>query len=47
MKTERCNVIHGDTASGKSLEGRLELAKAIDKLGPGDVLVLAERAGGT
>src|SRR5205823_14423679 len=39
---ERCDAIHSDTASGKSLAGRPELAKAIDRLTPGDVLVLAE-----
>jgi DNA invertase Pin-like site-specific DNA recombinase len=42
LKAERCNPIYADKASGKSLEGRPELAKAIDRLGPGDVLMLAE-----
>jgi DNA invertase Pin-like site-specific DNA recombinase len=42
LKAERCAVIHSDKASGKSLEGRPELAKALDRLGPGDQLVLAE-----
>jgi DNA invertase Pin-like site-specific DNA recombinase len=42
LKAERCTDIFSDTASGKSLAGRPELAKAIGKLAPGDVLVLAE-----
>ena len=42
LKAERCTRIFTDTASGKSLEGRPELARAIADLAPGDVLVLAE-----
>jgi DNA invertase Pin-like site-specific DNA recombinase len=42
LKAERCREIFSDTASGKSLEGRPSLAKAIAKLAPGDELVLAE-----
>jgi DNA invertase Pin-like site-specific DNA recombinase len=42
LKAERCSAIFADTASGKSLEGRPELGKAIDELAPGDTLLLAE-----
>lgn len=42
LKAEKCDTIYGDKASGKSLEGRPELAKAINRLSPGDTLVLAE-----
>jgi Resolvase, N terminal domain len=42
LKTERCTTIFTDTASGKSLEARPELAKAIAALMPGDILMLAE-----
>ena len=42
LKAERCTRIFTDTASGKSLQGRPELARAITNLAPGDVLVLAE-----
>ena len=42
LKTERCTTIFTDTASGKSLEGRPELGKAIATLAPGDILMLAE-----
>jgi hypothetical protein len=31
-----------DTASGKSLAGRLQFRKALDSLAPGDELVIAE-----
>ena len=41
LKAERCTRIFTDTASGKSLEGRPELARAIADLAPADVLVLA------
>ena len=36
LKTERCTTIFTDTASGKSLEGRPELGKAIATLAPRD-----------
>jgi DNA invertase Pin-like site-specific DNA recombinase len=42
LKAERCDVVFSDVASGKSLEGRPELAKAVAKLAPGDELLLAE-----
>jgi len=42
LKAERCAAIFTDTASGKSLEGRPELGKAIISLAPGDTLLLAE-----
>jgi DNA invertase Pin-like site-specific DNA recombinase len=42
LKAERCSRVFADTASGKSLQGRPELARAIADLAPGDVLVLAE-----
>jgi DNA invertase Pin-like site-specific DNA recombinase len=35
LKAEGCEAIYSDKASGKSLEGRPELAKAIEKLAPG------------
>jgi DNA invertase Pin-like site-specific DNA recombinase len=42
LRAERCNEIFREKASGKSLKGRPELEKAIDALGTGDVLVIAE-----
>jgi DNA invertase Pin-like site-specific DNA recombinase len=42
LRAARCDVIHRENASAKSLTGRPELAEAIDTLGHGDVLVLAE-----
>jgi DNA invertase Pin-like site-specific DNA recombinase len=42
LKAERCTAIFSDQASGRSLEGRPELAKAIARLAPGDTLLLAE-----
>jgi DNA invertase Pin-like site-specific DNA recombinase len=42
LRAERCHEIFREKASGKSLKGRPELEKAIDQLGTGDVLVLAE-----
>jgi DNA invertase Pin-like site-specific DNA recombinase len=42
LRTERCQSIFREKASGKSTKGRPELEKAIDELGTGDVLVLAE-----
>jgi len=37
-----CKVVYAEKASGKDLKGRPELERAIDALGVGDVLVLAE-----
>jgi hypothetical protein len=42
LRAERVHVIFREKASGKSTKGRPELEKAIDELGTGDVLVLAE-----
>jgi DNA invertase Pin-like site-specific DNA recombinase len=42
LRAERCHAIYREKASGKSTKGRPELEKAIDQLGAGDVLVLAE-----
>jgi DNA invertase Pin-like site-specific DNA recombinase len=42
LRAERCAVIFREKASGKALKGRPELEKAIDELGTGDTLVLAE-----
>ena len=42
LKAFGCKVIFEDTASGKSLSGRPQLARALDELRPGDCLVLAE-----
>lgn len=42
LRTEGCDVIFREKASGKSVKGRPELEKAIDQLGKGDVLILAE-----
>ena len=37
-----CAVIYSDKASGKSMAGRPQLARALDDLGTGDELVIAE-----
>jgi DNA invertase Pin-like site-specific DNA recombinase len=42
LKSFGCKLIFEDKASGKSLAGRPQLAKALDQLQPGDCLVLAE-----
>jgi DNA invertase Pin-like site-specific DNA recombinase len=42
LKAHGCKLIFEDTASGKSLSGRPQLARALDELRPGDCLVLAE-----
>src|SRR5258708_16550692 len=42
LRAGGCKLIFEDNASGKSLAGRPELAKALDELQPGDCLVLAE-----
>ena len=42
LKAERCDEIFKDTASGKSLSGRPQLRKALERLAPGDELVIAE-----
>ena len=42
LKRLACAVIYSDKASGKSMVGRPELARALDALDPGDELVIAE-----
>jgi DNA invertase Pin-like site-specific DNA recombinase len=42
LRAERCDRVYREKASGKDIEDRPELAKAIDALGGGDILVLAE-----
>jgi DNA invertase Pin-like site-specific DNA recombinase len=42
LRTAQCDEIYREMASGKSVKGRPQLEKAIDALGVGDVLVVAE-----
>lgn len=42
LRAARCKTIFTEKATGKTVKGRPELEKAIDALGAGDVLVLAE-----
>ena len=42
LRTAGCDVVFREKASGRHVHGRPELEKAIDTLGTGDVLVLAE-----
>jgi DNA invertase Pin-like site-specific DNA recombinase len=42
LKSERCDKIFSDAASGKSRAGRPELEAALECLAPGDELVVAE-----
>ena len=42
LRAEKVDKIYREKASGKSVRGRPELEKAIDALGTGDVLVIAE-----
>ncbi len=42
LRAEGCDLIFREKASGKSIKGRPQLDRAIDALGTGDVLVLAE-----
>src|SRR5215468_2199813 len=42
LRTERCDEVYREKASGKAVKGRPQLEKAIDALGRGDVLVVAE-----
>ena len=42
LRAAGCKRIFAEKASGKDVKGRPELEKAIDTLGKGDVLVLAE-----
>ena len=42
LRAERCDEIFREKASGKDIKNRPQLEKAIDELGKGDILVLAE-----
>ena len=42
LRAERCHEIYREKVSGKAMKGRPELEKAIDALGKGDVLIVAE-----
>ena len=42
LRAERCEPIFREKASGKSMKNRPQLERAIDALGTGDTLVLAE-----
>jgi DNA invertase Pin-like site-specific DNA recombinase len=42
LRAERCHEIFREKASAKTVKGRPELEKAIDVLGKGDVLIVAE-----
>jgi len=42
LRAERVDVIYREKARGKATKGRPELEKAIDELGKGDILVVAE-----
>lgn len=42
LRAAGCEVVFAEKASGKEVKGRPELEKAIDVLGRGDVLILAE-----
>src|SRR5262245_29019721 len=42
LRAERCDEVYREKASGKAIKGRPQLKKAIDALGRGDVLVVAE-----
>ena len=42
LRAERCDEIFREKASGKAIKNRPQLERAIDELGTGDTLVLAE-----
>ena len=42
LRTERCDEIFREKASGRAIKGRPQLEKAIDQLGTGDILMVAE-----
>ncbi len=42
LRAARCKQVFTEKATGKTVKGRPELEKALDALGSGDVLVLAE-----
>jgi DNA invertase Pin-like site-specific DNA recombinase len=41
LRAEGCDPIYAQKVSGKAMHNRPELARAIDRLGTGDVLVIA------
>ena len=42
LRAEKCDAIYREKASGRSVSCRPQLEKAIDELGTGDILVVAE-----
>jgi DNA invertase Pin-like site-specific DNA recombinase len=42
LRAAGCEVLYAEKASGKEVKGRPELERAIDMIGKGDVLILAE-----
>lgn len=42
LRAEQCDEVFREKASGKALKGRPQLERAIDALGTGDTLILAE-----
>jgi DNA invertase Pin-like site-specific DNA recombinase len=42
LRAAGCELVFAEKASGKDVKGRPELEKAIDALGRGDILILAE-----
>ena len=42
LRAELCHEVYREKASGKAIKGRPQLERAIDALGTGDVLVVAE-----
>src|SRR6516162_6166897 len=42
LRSEHCHAIFREKASGRDIKNRPQLEKAIDALGKGDILVLAE-----
>ena len=42
LRSEACDQIFREKASGKDIKNRPQLEKAIDQLGKGDILVVAE-----
>ena len=42
LRAERCDSIYREKASGKDVKNRPQLEKAIDELGKGDILIVAE-----
>jgi DNA invertase Pin-like site-specific DNA recombinase len=42
LRAERCDEVFREKASGKDIKNRPQLEKAIDELGKGDILIVAE-----